>query len=435
MSDPLSSASRREFLQATSITALSGLMASAASFGDDVETLKVAVVGCGSRGCELIRALTTIEGVSVVAVCDIYGPHLERGWQYAGPFASSFANSAELLDESRPDAVVIATPLDTHFAIARAAVEQGCAVYCEKLMCYSLEQARQLAAACDEHQTVFQVGLQMRANAVYRQAAAMVQTGLIGRIVGVECHWHRHTAWRRPVPVPRDSPEFLKWDRELNWWLYPDRSHGLLAEFGSHQFDLVQWILGVAPQRVNALGGLSLYDDGRKTPDHVVCLVEYELTPPVVRKGSSRPTQESSTKPYTTCMTWSAWQGNAFSGAAEIFYGETGTLRLSPKKGELYREASTDTVSWSPQAEGNASLVTAGKTLVDIIDPWTRKAQPIEILPTGNETRDALVAFVECVRTKNRDTLADVHAGLANTRTTLLAQKSLETRTWQEQTA
>ena len=54
-------------------------------------------------------------------------------------------------------------------------------------MCYSIDEAKELAAAVKNTGMVFQVGLQRRANAVYRQAAAMVDTGMVGRITAIKC--------------------------------------------------------------------------------------------------------------------------------------------------------------------------------------------------------------------------------------------------------
>ena len=82
---------RRGFLIDSSSLALAGAMSLAAS-GAETEPppgkpLRVAVVCTGARGSDLIRALTTIEAARIVAVCDDYPPHLERGAKYAGPEA------------------------------------------------------------------------------------------------------------------------------------------------------------------------------------------------------------------------------------------------------------------------------------------------------------------------------------------------------------
>jgi predicted dehydrogenase len=426
MNNPPASSSRREFLQSTGFAAMSSLALAAAQ---EEEAIRVLAIGCGSRGCELIRTLTTIDDVAVGGVADPYGPHLERGWQYAGPFASSGSDYRPMLDRLKPDAVIVATPLDTHAQIVIDAATAGAGVYCEKLLCYSLAEAEKIAGVVNDRQTVFQIGLQLRANAVYRQARAMIETGLLGKIVGVDCRWHRQTAWRRPVPVKRDDPEFNKLDREMNWWLYADRSHGLLSEFGSHQFDLVAWLLGAPPRRILASGGIDIFRDGREVADNATCVADFVLEPPPApRRGGGM--DETDTASYTTRMTWSSVQGNGFAGASETIHGTRGTLRLSPVRGELYRESPETSVAWTDQQGANAALVTAGKTLKEAINPWAPRGKPLEILPRGNDTRDALVAFVESVRSKNRQTLCGIDDAIVNTRVTLAAQQSLVDQTW-----
>src|SRR5258706_61401 len=83
-----------------------------------------------------------------------------------------------------------------------------------------------LAALVAKKKAVFQVGLQRRANAIYRQAAAMVETGMLGRLVTIKCQWHRHSDWRRPVPLKRSDAGWGELDRRLNWRMYARYSQG-----------------------------------------------------------------------------------------------------------------------------------------------------------------------------------------------------------------
>lgn len=76
---------RRTFLETAGAT----LAASAVSRADDAP-VRVAVIGTGGRGSDLLRALTTIDDVNLIGVCDDYAPHLEQGAKYAGPQAKKF---------------------------------------------------------------------------------------------------------------------------------------------------------------------------------------------------------------------------------------------------------------------------------------------------------------------------------------------------------
>ena len=96
---------------------------------DDDPEVRVAVIGAGARGSDLIRALTTLDGVDLAGVCDDYPPHLEQGAKYAGPKTKTFASYRRLLDELKPQAVAIAVPLHAHYQIASDCLSAGCDVF------------------------------------------------------------------------------------------------------------------------------------------------------------------------------------------------------------------------------------------------------------------------------------------------------------------
>lgn len=398
-------------MQGSAALALAG--AAAAQAGDQTP-VRLAAIGVGARGCDLIQSLTTIEGVDLAAVCDPYEPHLAQGVRYAGPRAKAFRDYRRMLDEIKPQAVIIAVPLNLHFQVAGDCLSAGCDAYCEKMMCYDVGQARRLAEQVRARGAVFQVGLQRRANAIYRQAAAMVGTGLLGQITAVKCQWHRHNNWRRPVPLPRDHAGFPALERQLNWRLYRATSQGLMAELGSHQIDVVGWLLDAAPQRVLAAGGIDYWRDGREVYDNVFCVYEFER--PSLERG----------EPYTVRATYSSLQNNAYEGASETVFGTRGTLFLTQHKGLLFREAAAERIDWSTRADKNASLLAAGKTLKLNNDPWAHRGKPIEIDAEGDDTRAALVSFVDHVRRRDPATICDAATGLLNTAAVLIANQAIE---------
>ncbi|HZF41278.1 MAG TPA: Gfo/Idh/MocA family oxidoreductase, partial [Blastocatellia bacterium] len=222
---------RRTFLE----TAGAALTTRAMLPARDELPVQVAVIGTGARGSDLIRALTTIEGVELVGVCDDYPPHLEQGAKYAGPKAKTFADYRKLLDELKPQAVVVAVPLHLHYRIAADCIAAGRHLFLEKTMCYSIAEAQKLARQVAVSNRVFQIGLQRRANPIYKQARAMIAAGMIGQVTSIKAQWHRNNSWRRPVPVLKTDANWTALERRLNWRLYKAHSGGLMAELGSHQ--------------------------------------------------------------------------------------------------------------------------------------------------------------------------------------------------------
>lgn len=411
---------RRTFLGAAA-TALAAGRAGAA----EPEPVRLLVIGTGARGSDLIRALNTIEGAEIAGVCDDYEPHLAQGARYAGPGARTFGDYRQALEKLKPHAVVIAVPLFLHDSVARDALDAGCDVFCEKTMCYTLDEARRLVAQVERSGRVFQVGLQRRASPIYRQAAALVKTGVLGRITAIQAQWHRNNNWRRPVPVPRSDPRWGELERRLNWRLYRASSDGLMTELGSHQLDVANWLLDAPPRRVFATGGIDYWRDGREVFDNIFCTYEYEVAP----QDARRPGTDNA--PYTVRVTYSSLCNNAYEGASELVLGTRGSLYLTTGKGLLYRETAGDDVAWSgagkpgERAEKDAALIAAGKTLKLSDSPWAHRGEPIEIEnASGDETRAELVSFLDHVRRRDVRTLVDAHAGLRNTATVLIANQA-----------
>src|SRR5687768_6607172 len=121
---------RREFLSAAvALTVAAGANPLSAL---ERAPLRVAVIGTGGRGSDLIRKLSTIDDAEIVAICDDYEPHLQRAAKYAGPQAKAFADYREMLEKIKPQVVVVAVPLYLHFTVCLEAIDAGCAVFCEK---------------------------------------------------------------------------------------------------------------------------------------------------------------------------------------------------------------------------------------------------------------------------------------------------------------
>jgi predicted dehydrogenase len=411
---------RRTFLKGAITLSALAAQAQLARAAQEKQPVRIAVVGTGARGCDLIRALTTIEGAEIVGLCDDYPPHLENGIRFAGNDPPGFANFGEMLDRTKPQAVLVATPLALHAAMCLTALDAGCDVFCEKTMCHSADEARHVAARVAEKKAVFQVGLQRRANAIYRQGLAMVEAGMLGQITAIKAQWHRHNNWRRPVPVPRGHADYAQLERRLNWRLYWDDSQGLMAELASHQLDIATWYLKTMPHRVLGSAGIDYWRDGREVFDNVFAIYEYKVAPQLAETGINAGATGDG-KPYTVRVTYSSIQSNQYEGASELILGTRGTLFLTQKKGLFYREAGVDDPGWAQDGRvaKDAALITAGKTLKMTNDPWAHRGSPFEIDAEGDDTRDELVEFLNCVRTRDVHTICDAATGLGNTQTVL----------------
>src|SRR3954465_7527279 len=127
--------SRRDLLRASAAIAAAAPLLTAQSPND---TIRVAVIGVGTRGSFLLENTLKVPGVKVVAICDLdpqRAAAAEKAVADAGGSAKVYSDFRRMLaDRKDIDAVLIATPVDTHKMIAVATLEVGKNVYCEKPM-------------------------------------------------------------------------------------------------------------------------------------------------------------------------------------------------------------------------------------------------------------------------------------------------------------
>ena len=120
---------RRDFLSSGTVLAAPAFL-SAQSPNDAV---RVAVIGVGNRGAYLLRHILNVPKIQIVALCDLDGERLAAASKAAaakGHNPAAYKDFRKMLDERKDiDAVLIATPVDTHKMIAIAALEVGKHVY------------------------------------------------------------------------------------------------------------------------------------------------------------------------------------------------------------------------------------------------------------------------------------------------------------------
>lgn len=335
--------SRRQFIQGSA--AIAGAMGvSLTRFAEAEEKRRAALqdnrpvncafIGVGDQGYNVdFKSALSVPGVKMVAVCDIYPPYLERAKKLA-PDATTYDDYRRVMDRKDIEAVLIATPLFMHAPIATAALESGKHVFCEKMMAWSIEDAKKMARAARDHKTpkgeklVLQIGHQRRANIMYNHAWELVnEKKILGKVTHIRAQWNRNGNWRKP-PLPNMD------DRHRNWRMYRDCSHGLMSELGTHQIHAVNWFLGMTPVAVVGMGGIDYWKDGREVFDNVEVVYEY---PNGIKLN------------YTSLTT------NQYDGYYEQFMGDDGTLVISEEKETptaFYKEPKAVAQDWMKESAG-----------------------------------------------------------------------------------
>ncbi|HRI87530.1 MAG TPA: Gfo/Idh/MocA family oxidoreductase [Candidatus Hydrogenedentes bacterium] len=396
--------SRRDFIR--SAAAITGIAAAGiAAETKSTNTLRIGIVGLGARGRELLNAFETIDDARIVALCDTDEGNLSDAQPKTQDNLSRYSAFERMLEAETLDALVVATPPASHLPMCTAAIDRGIPVYCESMMCHTLDDARRLAALANKQNAVVQIGLQRRANAVYEQAEAMIRSGMLGTVTSVKCHWHLNHNWRRPASPTRE--------RDVNWRLYSPTAQGLMGELAIHQLDVMNRLLRCAPALVIATGGVDFWKDGRDACDNVYCTYTYEV--PDAGEG----------KPQVVRASCSYVLTNAHEGASELFMGTKGTLLLSAKLGLFYSEGAQPIAAQSPPLDPALDGL-SGASITSRDTPWAHRGRAMELRNTADDTRAALVAFVHAARAKDLQTICTAHTGLENAATSIIANESIQ---------
>lgn len=146
--------------------------------------VRFGVIGAGYWGPHLIRNLSEIPGSSLRGIADL---SIERlaAMQPRYPHVHMTTDFRTLLQEE-VDALVIATPVNTHFALAKEAIKAGKHVLLEKPLTRSSEEAVELIRLADAYGVVLMVGHTFEYNPAVIALKQIVESGVIGRVLYID---------------------------------------------------------------------------------------------------------------------------------------------------------------------------------------------------------------------------------------------------------
>lgn len=148
--------------------------------------LKIAQIGVGYWGPNLLRNLVASPRCEVGMALDIDAER-RRYVQSLYPAVRTTDNLDEILGDSETDAVVIATPVATHFDLAVKALSAGKHILVEKPMARSVEEVNEIGRLAAEHQRIAMVGHTFLFNAAVRYVKKLIDAGELGTIRYIYC--------------------------------------------------------------------------------------------------------------------------------------------------------------------------------------------------------------------------------------------------------
>lgn len=143
--------------------------------------IKIGVIGYGYWGPNLVRNFAELPGVTIAAVSDLDPKKLEIV-QRRYPAVKTTTDFQELLRDPDIDAIAVATPVSSHFALGMAALKAGKHLWLEKPMAETSLQARKLADEADRRKRVLIVDHTFVYTGAVRRMAEMISAGELGRI-------------------------------------------------------------------------------------------------------------------------------------------------------------------------------------------------------------------------------------------------------------
>lgn len=220
-------------------------------------TIRYGIIGTGHMAREHVRNLALIPGSRVIALADPVQASLDETEREVGYACEKFLSHADLLRRADIDALVIASPNDTHAQILRDIMSSGrnLPVLVEKPVCTSLEDAESLENAAANYDAPIWVAMEYRYMPPVAELVRAAHDGKLGEPKMLSITEHRFP--------------FL--EKVGSWNRFEERTGGTLVEKCCHFFDLMRLILQDEPVRVYASGGHDVNHldedyDGR-TPD------------------------------------------------------------------------------------------------------------------------------------------------------------------------
>ncbi|MEO1557779.1 MAG: inositol 2-dehydrogenase [Pseudomonadota bacterium] len=197
--------------------------------------LKIGLLGAGRIAGVHAAAISAHGGSTLVAVSDFLP---ENAQKLADGFGAQVRSNEDIIADPQIDAVLIATPTDTHSDLIEAATAAGKAVLCEKPVDLSLARARACAQAIAGHGMPVMVGFNRRFDPSFGAMKAAMTAGEIGKSELLSI-----TSFD-PAPPPVS---------------YVKVSGGLFRDMMIHDFDMANFLMNAAPVTISAVGA-SLVD-------------------------------------------------------------------------------------------------------------------------------------------------------------------------------
>lgn len=259
------------------------------------DNINVAVIGMGIIGFRNAKTFLKIDGIKLVACCDLYQGRLDRCKELFGKDIFTTKDYKTIIDRKDIDAVIVCTSDNWHDRISIDAMRKGKAVYCEKPMIHKISEGLEVIKVQKETGAVMQVGSQRVSSIAYAKAKELLKAGEIGELNCVEASFDRQSAlgaWEYTMPLDANE-KTIDWKRynsknaaaafdakKFFWWRnYKDFGTGMAGDLFVHLMSGLHFLTdSKGPSKIYAMGNLGYWKDGRDVPDVMTAVLHYPET-------------------------------------------------------------------------------------------------------------------------------------------------------------
>ncbi|MDI4649684.1 Gfo/Idh/MocA family protein [Cohnella hashimotonis] len=209
------------------------------------------IAGAGSRSLYMFAKPMASEWSDLIKLAGVYDKNPVRAelLSKACGHIPVYRTFQDMLAQTKPDVVLVATADHTHHTYIIEALRAGCDVISEKPMTIDEDKCRAILQAEKDSGRKVTVTFNLRFSPYFAQVKQLIADGAIGDVYHMQLEWfldRRHGA-----------DYFRRWHSEMK------NSGGLLVHKSTHHFDIANWWIDSAPAEVHAFGSRRVYGDRR----------------------------------------------------------------------------------------------------------------------------------------------------------------------------
>jgi len=203
--------------------------------------MKIGIIGAGNWGINLVRNFCKISGTDNISVCDLDNKRLSLiESEYTG--IKTFLNYDEIISSGEIESIVVSTPAETHYEIAKKALLAGKHVFVEKPMTLEVDESEELIEIAKSNRLTLMVDHLLIYHPVICRMKELIEKGELGKI-------------------------YYLYSQRLNLGVVRSKENALWS-LGPHDISVVLYLLNEFPSRIEASGGVYI-QESQKIEDAV----------------------------------------------------------------------------------------------------------------------------------------------------------------------